>query len=279
MSTSKPTEGTLDAKLERMLANWEKPAVRSVMLPGTPMTCDEAAAAIRAALTGTVEPVQVKPDWLVNTTKRVGQRLADYDNNVSHDHEEGDPTDDNLSEFDRDDIRTLLAALAPVTLSNPKAPAAREVAWLIERKDASLFQQPHWYHEQADGWHSWRPNAHDAKRFASKAEAEAFPAYQMIASDPTILITEHVFIGSLPEAPAAPGEAWCQPMSSGEHTPRKFIVRFEDAEMSDAVFDDETEAREYWSRVNQNWNCYLFGALPLVATPPALTSVPSTFRS
>ncbi|MER8560121.1 hypothetical protein [Mesorhizobium sp. M0578] len=58
MSTSKPTEGTLDAKLERMLANWEKPAVRSVMLPGTQMTCDEAAAAIRAALTGTVEPVE-----------------------------------------------------------------------------------------------------------------------------------------------------------------------------------------------------------------------------
>ncbi|MER8540304.1 hypothetical protein NKH17_12695 [Mesorhizobium sp. M1334] len=133
MSTSKPTEGTLDAKLERMLANWEKPAVRSVMLPGTQMTCDEAAAAIRAALTGTVEPVQVKPDWLVNTTKRVGEWLADYDNNVSHDHEEGDPTDDNLSEFDRDDIRTLLAALAPATLSNPEAPAA-PVAWRVRER-------------------------------------------------------------------------------------------------------------------------------------------------
>ncbi|MER9768910.1 Lar family restriction alleviation protein [Mesorhizobium sp. M0189] len=86
----------------------------------------------------------------------------------------------------------------------PEAPASREVAWLIERKDASLFQQPHWYYEQPDGWHSWRPNAHEAKRFATKAEADAYPAYQMIASDPTISTTEHVFIGSLPEAPAAP---------------------------------------------------------------------------
>lgn len=56
--------------------------------------------------------------------------------------------------------------------------------------------------------------------------------------------------------------AWCQPMHNGEHTSRKFIVRFEDAERGDAVFDDEVEAREFWVRANQSWNCYLFGALP-----------------
>ncbi|TIW54192.1 MAG: hypothetical protein E5V54_22740 [Mesorhizobium sp.] len=37
-------------KLERMLLNWEKPERVGVMLPGTMMTCDKAAAAIRAAL-------------------------------------------------------------------------------------------------------------------------------------------------------------------------------------------------------------------------------------
>ncbi|MER8924309.1 hypothetical protein [Mesorhizobium sp. M0859] len=95
-------------------------------------------------------------------------------------------------------------------MTDPEAPAAREVAWLIERKDASLFQQPHWYHEEPNGWHWWTPAAHEAKRFVSKAEAEAFPAYQMIASDPTIRITEHVFIGSLPEAPASLSKRYCQ---------------------------------------------------------------------
>ncbi|MER8602842.1 hypothetical protein NKH48_03470, partial [Mesorhizobium sp. M1233] len=71
------TTPKLDAKLERMLANWEKPAVRSVMLPGTQMTCDEAAAAIRAALTGTVEPVEavaVKVNELVE--KLAGLRVG-----------------------------------------------------------------------------------------------------------------------------------------------------------------------------------------------------------
>ncbi|RWP64866.1 hypothetical protein [Mesorhizobium sp.] len=89
------------------------------------------------------------------------------------------------------------------------AETARQVAWLIERKDASLFQQPHWYHEQPDGWHSWRPAAHEAKRFSTKAEAEADPAYQMIASDPTISVTEHVFLPvSAPEKGSPLDETW-----------------------------------------------------------------------
>ncbi|TPJ70497.1 MULTISPECIES: hypothetical protein [unclassified Mesorhizobium] len=41
---------TTSEKLERMLTNWEKPEREGVMLPGTQMTCDTAAAAIRAAL-------------------------------------------------------------------------------------------------------------------------------------------------------------------------------------------------------------------------------------
>lgn len=67
------------------------------------------------------------------------------------------------------------------------------------------------------------------------------------------------------------GEAegpWCQPMNCGKHMPRKFIVRFEDADMRDAVFDDEDEAYEYFRRVNWNWNCYLFGAMPLRPAAP-----------
>lgn len=46
--TKTPTQGE---KLEWMLAQWEKPTRKGVMLPGTQMTCDVAAAAIRAAIT------------------------------------------------------------------------------------------------------------------------------------------------------------------------------------------------------------------------------------
>lgn len=58
--------------------------------------------------------------------------------------------------------------------------------------------------------------------------------------------------------------AWCQPMDCGKHTPRKFIVVYEDADMGIATFDNEAEAREHWERANTHWNCYLFGALPRV---------------
>lgn len=56
---------------------------------------------------------------------------------------------------------------------------------------------------------------------------------------------------------------WCQPMSEGRPTPRTFLVRFEDAEMGDAVFTDEAEARDFWRRATVNWNCYLFAAMSL----------------
>ncbi|MER9217926.1 hypothetical protein NKI48_03175 [Mesorhizobium sp. M0644] len=151
MTTSKPTEGTLDAKLERMLANWEKPAVRSVMLPGTQMTCDEAAAAIRAALTGTVEPAKAmavkalewklrssafSDEWKANTV--VGR----YDVGiVTHGFmairrsvEDGQDEDTILAENVAEDEAKAAAqadyearirsALAPAALSNPEAPAA-----------------------------------------------------------------------------------------------------------------------------------------------------------
>lgn len=92
------------------------------------------------------------------------------------------------------------------------AQETRQVAWLIEHKGYAGSTLPHWYAENEDAiavhaslamdpgvarsWHWWTPTASEAKRFASMAEAEAFPPYQMIASDPAISITEHVFIAS-----------------------------------------------------------------------------------
>jgi hypothetical protein len=76
--------------------------------------------------------------------------------------------------------------------------SAREVAWLIERKwpvNSIGTTEPRWYAEnEDDGWHWWTTTAHEAKWFDSKEEAEAFEPYRMIASNPTISITEHVWI-------------------------------------------------------------------------------------
>jgi hypothetical protein len=65
------------------------------------------------------------------------------------------------------------------------------------------------------------------------------------------------------------GLGWCQPMQEGEHGPRQFLVWFDDAEKGVATFTDEKEAREFWEKANLNWNCYLFGTLPLATTTPA----------
>lgn len=60
-----------------------------------------------------------------------------------------------------------------------------------------------WYWEDPHktGWHSWTPQAHDAKRFPSKEAAEAFEPYRMIATDPNIKLTEHIFIDKSPAWP------------------------------------------------------------------------------
>ena len=73
---------------------------------------------------------------------------------------------------------------------------ARTVAWLIERKGDNEHPGPLWYAESAGGWHEWVSVASDAKRFSTKAEAEAFPAYRMIAANPDISVTEHVFLAA-----------------------------------------------------------------------------------
>ncbi|WP_192246153.1 hypothetical protein [Mesorhizobium silamurunense] len=88
-------------------------------------------------------------------------------------------------------------ALAAAPEAGAVTEAMRETGWLIERKypvNSIGTTEPRWYAERPNGDHWWTPVPNDAKRFASRAEAEAYPAYQMIASDPSISITEHVWI-------------------------------------------------------------------------------------
>lgn len=122
----------------------------------------------------------------------------------------------------KEDIATLVAALRPEEAANPDTAFSREAvanfrkafepggertAWLIERKDNGDFKQPHWYVENiVPGRHGWTTDANEAEQFATKADAEAYPAYKLIASDPAISITEHVFINARPEEAARQGE-------------------------------------------------------------------------
>lgn len=68
---------------------------------------------------------------------------------------------------------------------------------------------------------------------------------------------------------------WCQP--GDRQDKRMFIVRFDDQDMRDAVFEDEAQAREFYARATVSWNCWLFGALPVqsqvLSDAPALRSL------
>lgn len=75
------------------------------------------------------------------------------------------------------------------------------------------------------------------------------------------------FTGSIPKH-----AKWCQP--GDRQDKRMFIVRFDDQDRNDAVFEDEAEAREFYARATVSWNCYLFGALP--AFPDAASPIPAT---
>lgn len=77
---------------------------------------------------------------------------------------------------------------------------------------------------------------------------------------------------------AAEPVAWCQPMDNGKHSPRKFLLYFEDADRGIAVFDTEAEAREAFTKANVSWNCYLFGALPLATPQPPPTAQEQALR-
>ncbi len=80
-----------------------------------------------------------------------------------------------------------------------------------------------------------------------------------------------------PTAEPPKPEAWCQPNYEGKIHPRKFMVVYEDAEMGNAVFDDETEAREHFEKASVNWNCYLFGLMPYALSVRQLSAaVPMT---
>lgn len=78
---------------------------------------------------------------------------------------------------------------------------------------------------------------------------------------------ERPFTGSIPKH-----AKWCQP--GDRQDKRMFIVRFDDQDRNDAVFEDEAEARKFYARATVSWNCYLFGALP--AHPEPVASIPAT---
>lgn len=85
------------------------------------------------------------------------------------------------------------------------------------------------------------------------------------ASDPILLVPPIIAEPlPLPAPSVIDGARWCQP---SDHTKRQFLLRFEDADVGDLVYDDEDQARTDWIRATENWNCYLFGALEISPEP------------
>lgn len=89
------------------------------------------------------------------------------------------------------------AVLFPVSpLANQETIEKRTTAWLIERANFKPEDpRPHWYAENGCGPYWWTPVAEYAKRFATEADVRADPTFKMIAADPNISVTEHVFWG------------------------------------------------------------------------------------
>lgn len=82
------------------------------------------------------------------------------------------------------------------------------------------------------------------------------------------LIREIMDLREALNPPRSGPDAWCQPMDCGKHSPRVWVIRFEDQDMPDLVFDNEADARLKFTRANRSWNCYLMASLPL--SPPSL---------
>jgi hypothetical protein len=86
-------------------------------------------------------------------------------------------------------------------------------------------------------------------------------AYVLVTDVQALLAARALPDGAHPASPSLRKDAvWCQP---GDKPDRHFIVRFEDQDRGDAVFTDEAEAREFYARATVNWNCWLFGAMPV----------------
>lgn len=92
------------------------------------------------------------------------------------------------------------------------------------------------------------------------------------ASNPELGMATPNVCGPSVTTPTGEADAvgYCQPMDCGKHTPRKFMIYFDDPDHGIMVFDNETEARAAFERKNTAWNCYLFGTLPLTAAPGAV---------
>lgn len=48
---------------------------------------------------------------------------------------------------------------------------------------------------------------------------------------------------------------------------RRWILKFEDADMGDMHFDNESEAMRNWDRAKDNWTCTLFVTAEFVQQP------------
>ncbi len=57
---------------------------------------------------------------------------------------------------------------------------------------------------------------------------------------------------------------WCQP---GDRAERLWLLRFDDPDQREQVFDDEAEARAAYTKYSPTWNCYLLASVEAKSKP------------
>jgi len=153
--------------------------------------------------------------------------------------------------------RDLLSAAA-VRLASPR-PAVSEA--LVEAAARALCK---WYEPDPDFrvyagqeigvvpvWKMYEAKAKDALTAAlSSVPGKESPAPAETPVD----------IASMPI-----GAKWCQPGDMQDA--RRYLVRFDDPEMPDAIFTDESKAVAFYTKATLSWNCWLFAAVPVGASP------------
>lgn len=62
------------------------------------------------------------------------------------------------------------------------------------------------------------------------------------------------------EPSLSPSAKWCQP--GDRQDAQRFLVRFDDPDRTDAVFDGFSAAADFYSRATLSWNCWFFASVP-----------------
>lgn len=112
---------------------------------------------------------------------------------------------------------------------------------------------------------SGTPLARAWKKFSS--HAAKIEQAGMQRTPPTPIEVRRMELTATEEILAAyngPSAGFCQPMDKGVAPPQKWMITFDDRDMSIEIYHDEAEAIAAFEARNVQWNCYLWTLVPKI---------------